>query len=239
MIPVLARALLTRRLRSLPRLLFIVVLAGQDLAHALLSGGTGPAEGALASIVTALFGAGMLGQERSDGSLALWLTRPVSRSQVVLAGWLATAASGTGAWFGLTVLRLPLALLPGVDLNASASDWCRESLAALAGPAGLAAVIVLFGVVVRGLGGIAAQLGLAYLMVTLAGLAQDSGRAGLKSLAEAGLEALLPVPRFAELLAPGGWSWLGLVTPASNATLALLLACLLLGRAQLSYSGRD
>ena len=236
MIGALARSFLTRRLCSPMRLLFLLLLAGQDLVQVLLSGRAGPAEGILACLATLLFGAGLVGQERKDGSLALLLTRPFPRSSLVIAAWLAAAVGGVGVWLVLTSLHLALAVLPQVDVQGSGQAWVTHAATALGGSLGLAAVVVFFGVAFRGLSGVAAHAGLIYLATTLSGLANDSGRESLKWLASEGVGLLLPVPKFAELLSPGGWSWFGLVTPASNATLALLAACWLLGRAQLSYS---
>jgi len=238
MIATLARAFLVRRLRSVPRLLFIVLLGGVDLSRVILSGQAGPAEGAIAFLVTYALGVGLIGQERADGSLSLLLTRPVARSSLVLAAWISAVTSGLAAWLALTLLRLALVLLPGVDANWSGEVWRLHGLTALGGSLGLAAIVVFFGVAFRGLGGPAAHASLIFLATTVAGLASDSGRATLQHLAKEGLDLLLPVPDFGELLAPGGWSWLAILTPASNATLALLAACWLLGRAQLSYSSR-
>ena len=96
MIATLARAFLVRRLRSAPRLLFIVLLGGVDLVRVVLSGQAGPAEGAIAFLVTYALGVGLIGQERADGSLSLVLTRPVERSSLVLAAWASRWSCSSG-----------------------------------------------------------------------------------------------------------------------------------------------
>ena len=235
----LAWVLARRRLRSAPRLALLLALVGLDAATALLSGGGAAPEPAIAGWSALVLTAGVLGQEWREGSLAVLLCRPLSRTGLVLAAWCAGATGGFAAWLVAAGLRLLLAALPSVELPAELPQGIGSLGLAAAAAAGLAAAALFFAIAGRGLAGAGVHLVLLFLAAGVLGASSQHGGSPLEEPARLLAELLLPFPD-ERAWATGDVSALhALLAWTSNVALLVTGSLWLLQRARLSYSSQE
>jgi len=177
--------------------------------------------------------AGMIGQDVSSGVLQLILARPVRRSEYVLSRWLSVG-------FGASIANvLQIALFWGLT---AARGWApsAETIASFAAGRelqifGVAATMALLSSLIGGLGDLAlyAMIFVFGGIVTMIGQTRQS--AVLHGIGEEIGALLSPKIDVAQILA-GAPSWFAIATYASNITLCLLLAILIVNRKELSYA---
>jgi len=176
---------------------------------------------------------GMIGQDVSSGVLQLILARPVRRSEYVLSRWLAVALGASavsllqiGIFWGLSAAR---GAAPGFDTVAQFALGRELQIF------GVAATMAFLSTLIGGVG----DLALYALIMILGGIVGMIGQVRHSSvLTWIGQEMgafVSPKIEVAQLVA-GTPSWFTLATYASNLTLALVLAILILNRKELSYA---
>jgi ABC-type transport system involved in multi-copper enzyme maturation permease subunit len=176
---------------------------------------------------------GMIGQDISSGVLQLILARPVRRSEYVLSRWVSVAIGASvlsllqiGLFWALTLARGS-----GPSLDALATLAVDRELQIF----GVAATMALLSSLIGGVGDLAVYA----LLTIFGGIVGMIGQMRqsevvvwvgheIGSLVSAKIEV-------AQIVA-GSPSWFALATYASNLTLCLLLAILILNKKELSYA---
>lgn len=180
-----------------------------------------------------LFAAGMIGQDVSSGVLQLVLARPVRRWEYVVSRWLAAA-------FGASLASLAQIGLAWIFMASRGHAPEPAAVALFAAGReleifGVAAVMALLSSLAGGLGDIAL-----YVLLNIAGgicvMVGQFSRSSAVLWTGQELGALL-TPRI-ELaqIAGGVVPWLEIATYASNLSLCLLVAVVLVNRKELSYA---
>lgn len=177
--------------------------------------------------------AGMIGQDVSSGVLQLIFARPVRRSEYVLSRWLAVAFGASvasllqiGIYWALAAARgssptyeIVAQFAVGRELQIFGVAATMALLSSLIGGLGDLAIYALFSI----LGGIVVMVGQLRNSTALTWIGQEIG------------SLLSPRIEVAQIVA-GSPSWFALATYASNLTLCLLLAILILNKKELSYA---
>ena len=176
---------------------------------------------------------GMIGQDVSSGVLQLIFARPVRRSEYVLSRWLAVSLGASLA--SLLQIGLYMALAAGRGAAPSADVVLQFALGRELQIFGVAATMALLSSLIGGVGDLAI-----YALLTISGgVVSMIGQLRQSSVITwIGHEiGTLVSPRLeiAQLVA-GSPSWFAIATYASNLTLCLLLAILILNRKELSYA---
>jgi hypothetical protein len=229
----LALALVRQRLASPIRVAILGLML--TVPQLLLAVVPGVGLGALGDAypIGILFAAGMIGQDVSSGVLQLVLARPVRRWEYVLSRW-------GGAAGAATVAALAQALLGGIVLALRGAPPDAQQLALF----GAARALEIFGVVavfalLSSLAGGLGDLGL-YVVLTIGGglLSLIGQLRQWPALQWAGQElgALLGPKLDLAAFVAGAPFWLPALTYASNLTLCLLLAVVVMNRKELSYA---
>jgi ABC-type transport system involved in multi-copper enzyme maturation permease subunit len=174
-----------------------------------------------------ILAAGSVGRDVSSGVLALLLTRPLVRTTYLLAKWTAVSTAVAGLACLTLVAQAMLLRARGVDI--SLGELWRGAFASATAAAGLISVLVLFSVLISGVGDIAIWVALNLI-----------GFVGQRIL------PLRVTSEWRSLLEPKlGWdstfaarpiSWFGLTSYLSTVTLCLCLAALALNRKEISYA---
>jgi ABC-type transport system involved in multi-copper enzyme maturation permease subunit len=170
--------------------------------------------------LTVFVAAGTIGREVSSGVLPLLFTRPIVRTDYVIAKWLAVSLAA--ALLGAVTLLLQAALLARGGAGVAGGEIAAAVFQSASVAFGLASVLICFSVLVPGAGDIAVWLGL--------------------SLLAGALKSRLPARVHEEwqaLLSPQldwGASSFAIVSYLSTVTLFLCLAALAANRKELSYA---
>ena len=171
--------------------------------------------------------AGLVGKDVSSGALALLFTRPIRRSEYLLSRWLAGGLSA--AVLGLAVLLAQFLVLRGRGVEVSGVELLSTAGKGVTGAFGLAAVLVFFSTLVRGIG----DIGLWFVANLLVIVCEP---AGLRRLEQELHGLLVPQVDFGRALASEPISWFAIVSYASSVTLFLGLALLMINRKEVSYA---
>ncbi len=183
--------------------------------------------------LTLVFAVGMIGQDVSSGVLQLILARPVRRSDYVLTRWLAVGLGASAASVAQTLLAW--AAMATHDLAPTLGVIAQFTLGRELEIFGLAATMALLSCLIGGVG----DLALFALVSVLGGLLGLIGQFRHSDLLIALSHELgaLTSPRIEMAqLASGHPSWFAIATYASNLTLCLLVAIVVMNRKELSYA---
>ena len=177
--------------------------------------------------ITLIFGAGIVGRDVSSGTLALVFTRPVQRSTYVIAKWLAAGTAASGLSMTTVVVQAVVLATRGAGVpGAEIVDMLAESLTLAFG---VSSLVVLFSVLVPGIG----DVGLWLLLISLG---QFAGSRVPLRVAEEWRALLLPSLTWSATLGSSPVAWLPLVSYASTVAGCLCLATLAANRKELSYA---
>jgi ABC-type transport system involved in multi-copper enzyme maturation permease subunit len=180
-----------------------------------------------------VFAVGMIGQDVSSGVLQLLLARPVRRWEYVVNRWLGVAIAASAA----SLLQIALGWAV-IAMRGDAPAWAAVVQLAAAREfqiVGVAATMALLSSLVGGMG----DLALYAVLTILGGVTGMIGQFRHSSLLVAiGQEVgALVSPRIElQAILAGSVSWFAIATWASNVTLCLLLAVLVMNRKELSYA---
>jgi ABC-type transport system involved in multi-copper enzyme maturation permease subunit len=180
-----------------------------------------------------VFAVGMIGQDVSSGVLQLILARPVRRSAYVLSRWLAVALGGSL----VSVLQIALgwALMASHGSAPDARTVAEFALGREIQIFGVAATMALFSSLIGGVGDLAIYA-LATITGGVVGMIGQLQHAAVMSWIGQEVGALVsPRIELAQVMA-GSPSWFAIATYASNLSLCLVLAILVMNRKELSYA---
>jgi ABC-type transport system involved in multi-copper enzyme maturation permease subunit len=211
-------------------MLGLLVLVPPLLSSAARIGLTALGDG---NLIALLFAVGMIGQDVSSGVLQLVLARPVTRTEYVLNRWLAVAIGASIASLAQVAIAWGLLGLNGVAPSAQAIGlFVVEREIQIFGVAG---TMALFSSLMSGV----ADLALYAILFILGGILSMVGQLqNARVVIAAGGEvvALLSPKVDLAAFASGAPPWHALATWASNLTLCLLLAIVVMNRKELSYA---
>ena len=178
-------------------------------------------------VMVLVLGAGSVGRDASSGVLALVFTRPLVRATYVLAKWMATSVAAAALSWATLVAQTVLLRSRGIDV--SAAELFGALFGSFTAGCGLASVLVLLSVLIRGAGDIALWVGLGLLgflaQKALPLRISDEWRALLQpSLGWASTFGATPI------------GWFALTSYLSTVTICLTLAVLAINRKQISYA---
>ena len=183
--------------------------------------------------IAMVFAVGMIGQDVSSGVLQLVFARPIKRSEYVLSRWLAVALGASVV--SLAQIGLAWALMAArhaaPDLQAVAMFAAGRELELF----GVAATMALLSSLIGGLGDLAVYVLMNVLGGILAMVGQFRQSNGLLWVGHEIGALVSPRIELAQIVA-GSPSWFTIATYASNLTLCLLLAVLVMNRKELSYA---
>ena len=180
-----------------------------------------------------VFAVGMIGQDVSSGVLQLLLARPVRRWEYVLSRWLGVAIAASAASL------LQIALGWGVmAARGGAPEWTAVAQLAAAREfqiLGIAATMALLSSLVGGMGDLALYAVLTIFGGVIGMIGQFRHATLLLGIGQE-IGALVSPRLELQAILAGSISWFAIATWASNLTLCLLLAVLVMNRKELSYA---
>jgi len=229
----LAIGLWRQRLASPVRVVILGLLAVLPPTLMALVPGMGLAALSNGYPIAMVFAVGMIGQDVSSGVLQLVLARPVTRSEYVFSRWLAAGLGASAV--SLAQVGLGWAL---VAIRHSPPDP-RAMLLFAAGREfeifGVVAVMALLSSLMGGLGDLALYVVLNVVGGIMSMVGQFQHVAAVSWLGQELGALLSPHVELAQIVA-GTPSWSALAAYASNLTLCLLVAVLVMNRKELSYA---
>lgn len=180
-----------------------------------------------APILTLLIAAGSVGRDLSSGVLALLFTRPLQRSAYVFAKWV--AVSGAAMILSCVTLAVQAVLLAQQGNAVSGAEIWAAMFASATTSFGLSSVLVLFSVLIPGVGDVAAW-GALMLLGFL------SRRVVSPRFGEEWKAVLQPELAWNAGGGTGLSSWLPVISYLSTVTLCLYLAVVAVNRKEISYA---
>jgi ABC-type transport system involved in multi-copper enzyme maturation permease subunit len=174
-----------------------------------------------------ILAAGSVGRDVSSGVLALVLTRPLVRTTYLLAKW--TAVSTAVAALACATLALQAILLRSHGIDISPGELWRAAFGSATAAAGLIAVLLLFSVLMSGVGDIAIWVGLNLISFLAQRFVPLRVHTEWRSF-------LQPTLGWDATFGATPISWFGLTSYLSTVTLCLCLAALALNRKEISYA---
>lgn len=177
--------------------------------------------------LTLMFAAGSVGRDVTSGVLPLIFTRPVARRTYVLAKWIA-AGSAAGAIGALTLVVEALLLwhrgaaVPGSEIPAAIFAGFTSAF-------GIASVIILFSVLVPGIGDIA-------LWAALLLVGSLSAKVAPQRFVQEWHAFLEPTLEWGAASGSHIAGWFRVVSYLSTVTLCLCLAVMAANRKEISYA---
>jgi ABC-type transport system involved in multi-copper enzyme maturation permease subunit len=183
--------------------------------------------------ITLVLAVGMIGQDVSSGVLQLLLARPVRRWEYVTSRWLSVAIGASAASLLQVGLGCGAMAVRGAlpDLGTIAQLVAGREIQIV----GLAGTMALFSSLIGGIG----DLAIYAILMILGGVLGTIGQFRQSALLiGAGREIGAFVSPHVDLaqIAAGSLSWFTIATWASNLTLCLLLAIVVVNRKELSYA---
>ena len=176
---------------------------------------------------------GMIGQDVSSGVLQLIFARPVRRSEYVLSRWLAVSLGAS--LLSLVQIGFYVALAAARGMAPSADAVLQFALGRELQIFGVAATMALLSSLIGGVGDLAIYA-LLTIMGGVVGMIGQLRQSGVITWIGHEIGTLVsPKIEIAQIVA-GSPSWFAIATYASNLTLCLLLAILILNRKELSYA---
>lgn len=176
---------------------------------------------------------GMIGQDVSSGVLQLIFARPVRRSEYVLSRWLAVSLGAS--LLSLVQIGFYVALAAARGAAPSADAVLQFALGRELQIFGVAATMALLSSLIGGVGDLAIYA-LLTIMGGVVGMIGQLRQSGVITWIGHEIGTLVsPKIEIAQIVA-GSPSWFAIATYASNLTLCLLLAILILNRKELSYA---
>lgn len=176
---------------------------------------------------------GMIGQDVSSGVLQLIFARPVRRSEYVLSRWLAVSLGAS--LLSLVQIGFYVALAAARGAAPSADAVLQFALGRELQIFGVAATMALLSSLIGGVGDLAIYA-LLTIMGGVVGMIGQLRQSGAITWIGHEIGTLVsPKIEIAQIVA-GSPSWFAIATYASNLTLCLLLAILILNRKELSYA---
>jgi ABC-type transport system involved in multi-copper enzyme maturation permease subunit len=232
--PTLITALWRQRATSPVRMALLAMIAGMPMLVIAFAPGAGLSVLGNAQGVMLVLGAGMIGQDVSNGVLQLLFARPVTRPAYVVNRWLAVA--GAGLAVSLLQILLASAILAARGQAPPAQQVALFAAGRLFECAGLAAVLALLSSLVGGI----ADLGLYLLASFVFGIVQMAGQAKnwpwMQSLGAELLASLTPAIDLERLVNTSPMPWFPIVAWLSTVTLCLAIAIMAVNRRELSYA---
>jgi ABC-type transport system involved in multi-copper enzyme maturation permease subunit len=222
------RALLVATWRerlSRPMALLVSLLVCAAMSGGAVMSGRSLQDPAVALVL--ILGAGSVGRDVSSGVLALLLTRPVVRTTYLVAKWSAVSAAVTTLAGAALVAQTLILRSKGVDI--SGGELWGALFGSLTSAAGLAAVLVLFSVLVPGVADVGVWVGLSLIGSLLQ-------RALPLRAATEWHDFLQPTLSWSATFGATPISWFGLTSYLSTVTLCLCLGALALNRKEISYA---
>jgi ABC-type transport system involved in multi-copper enzyme maturation permease subunit len=183
--------------------------------------------------IALLFAVGMIGQDVSSGVLQLILARPVRRADYVMSRWIAVSLGASAA----SVVQIGLAW---AFMAARASAPPVSVIASFAAGReieifGVAATMALLSTLIGGVGDLAVYVLLNVLGGVVGMIGQFRQSSALMWVGHEIGSLVRPEVEVAQIVA-GATSWFAIATYASNLTLCLLVAMLVMNRKELSYA---
>jgi ABC-type transport system involved in multi-copper enzyme maturation permease subunit len=180
-----------------------------------------------------VFAVGMIGQDVSSGVLQLLLARPVRRWEYVLSRWLSVAIGASAASLLQVALGYGVMAARGAapEIGVVAQLVAAREIQIV----GVAATMALLSSLIGGIGDLAIYAGLTIGGGVMTMIGQFRHSESLLGLGQEIGALVSPKIELAQI-ATGAISWFAIATWASNLTICLLLAILVMNRKELSYA---
>jgi hypothetical protein len=178
-------------------------------------------------ILTLVLTSGSVGRDLSSGVLALLFSRPIVRTTYLLAKWLA-ASTAAATLSSLTLIAETL-LLRSRGIDISSAELSGALFGSFSTAFGLASVLILLSVLLRGVGDIA-------MWVALGLVGYLTQRVLPQRVSEEWHAVLQPSLGWASTFGARPIAWFALASYLSTVTLCLCLAALVLNRKEISYA---
>lgn len=181
-----------------------------------------------------VLGAGMIGQDVSNGVLQLLFARPVRRPDYVVSRWLGVAIAASAV--ALLQLAAAVALMAARGATPPAQEVLLFGAARVLQSFGLAAVLALLSSLIPGFGDLALYLLSSMVFGVVQMVGRFKGWGWVDRLGAELLASLQPSIDVARLIEASPLPWYPIVAYASTVTLCLALAIVAVNRRELSYA---